>query len=489
MSLTNASKESKFFESIYPSGYNPYKIKWFDFLIVSAITLIVLICYIITQAPSVVAGDSGELTTEIYNMGALHPSGYPLYGILGKLFTFIPLGDIAYRVNLYVSISGAFAIFLFYFILVKLLGLNRDKGNLSLGIHLPAILASFVFAFSLDFWGQSSGSGKFYPLNVLLVAAFIFIMILWYEEIIYYRNEGRLHFAQRMTILLGFMMGLSLTVHQLPMWFTVAYILILLPSAMMIVISDRSENFVIELKKRGMIIFLFALAAIISIILFFKYAYFNRVLFPPDVPYVLTAIFLVPVFLTAYIIIIKLSKQEENWVDSFFETFMFGLWMFIFAMTLYLYLMVRARALAPLLDPKVQNWGDTQTLDILFNHMMRKQYGVPNYDYNNFLGQVNAVFAVTVNQFYWLNMLVAAAGIIYLFIKEKIWGLFTIGAVVISYLMLIKYINFDIDPRTISIQKQYFLQIHMIIALFIGFGYQLLLDLYPILFRKKKEVL
>src|SRR5271157_109392 len=150
MGNVKQTAESRIFLDIYPNGFSPYRIKWFDLAFASVITLIVLILYILTLAPSVIAGDSGELTTEIYQMGACHPPGYPLYGILGKLFTFLPVGDIAYRVNLYVAFSGAFAIFMFYLVMVKLLGFNRDIGKPSLSIHLPAVATSLIFAFSYD---------------------------------------------------------------------------------------------------------------------------------------------------------------------------------------------------------------------------------------------------------------------------------------------------------------------------------------------------
>jgi len=181
-------------------------------------------------------------------------------------------------------------------------------------------------------------------------------------------------------------------------------------------------------------------------------------------------------------------KIEENWVDKFLETFTMGVWMFIFAATLYLYLVVRAIALAPLPDPKPLSWGDTQTLDILFNHMLRKQYGMGGSgDLNNFWGQVLTLCNTTIKQFHIVNIVIAGFGVVYLFLKEKIWGLYLVIALLISYFSLIKFTNFEIDPRTLSTMEQYFLQLHMIIAIFIGFGFQLLIDLSQKLMGRKKQ--
>jgi dolichyl-phosphate-mannose-protein mannosyltransferase len=49
----------------------------------------------------VVGGDSGELITAAHVLGVVHPPGYPLYTLLGKLFSLLPVGPgIAFRVNL-----------------------------------------------------------------------------------------------------------------------------------------------------------------------------------------------------------------------------------------------------------------------------------------------------------------------------------------------------------------------------------------------------
>ena len=65
--------------------------------------------YFYTLAPTVVGGDSGELITAAHTLGVVHPPGYPLYTVLTKLFTLLPFGEIAWRVNLLSAVSGALA--------------------------------------------------------------------------------------------------------------------------------------------------------------------------------------------------------------------------------------------------------------------------------------------------------------------------------------------------------------------------------------------
>lgn len=485
MGAQNQNADSNLFNSLYPHGYHPYRLKWFDIAIAILVFLIVSVLYVKTLTPSMGAGDNGELTTTLYNMGASHPPGYPLYGIMGKIFTFLPFGDVAYRVNLAVALCGAAAAMFLFLFAVKLLGLNRDDGRPKLSIHIPAIGAAFLFAFSMAQWQQSTG-GEVYPLNEMLVSVMLFIMALWYEEMVYFRNEGRLHFAERMTLLLAFVMGLSLTNHMLPMWYISGYILILLPGTIFVIVSDRGKQFMEEFKSRIWIFVAFIGAVLVSLLLFWFNAYSIRLLFEDQVPWILIAIFLIPVLLTVYTVYVKVAKLEANWVDKFLEVFNYGIWLFIFAMTVYLYLVVRAKAVAPLPDPKPLSWGDTQTLSILFNHMMRKQYGAGGGgDLNNFLGQVGAVFNFTTNWFTWVNMVVAGVGLVYLFLKDKLWAIFSVVSMALLSVALIKFVNFELDPRTLSFQEVMYIQNGLFIALYCGFAFQLLFDLSNRLFKPK----
>ena len=66
--------------------------------------------YIATLMPSVAGGDSGELTAAALTGGVPHPSGYPLFALLARLFAALPLGhSAAWRVNLLSAVPMAAA--------------------------------------------------------------------------------------------------------------------------------------------------------------------------------------------------------------------------------------------------------------------------------------------------------------------------------------------------------------------------------------------
>ena len=61
-------------------------------------------------APSVTFEDSGEFITCGYTLSIPHPSGYPLFILLGKIFSTMPFGEIGWRVNIMSAFFSALCI-------------------------------------------------------------------------------------------------------------------------------------------------------------------------------------------------------------------------------------------------------------------------------------------------------------------------------------------------------------------------------------------
>src|SRR5258707_11494421 len=72
-----------------------------------AVGVVALVVYSRTLAPSVPTGDSGELITVAWVLGIAHPPGYPLFSMVGHLFTLLPFGSPAFRVNLMSALFAA----------------------------------------------------------------------------------------------------------------------------------------------------------------------------------------------------------------------------------------------------------------------------------------------------------------------------------------------------------------------------------------------
>ncbi|XP_069589052.1 protein O-mannosyl-transferase TMEM260 isoform X1 [Ranitomeya imitator] len=115
--------------------------------------------YIKTLHPSLPGGDSGELITAAYELGVAHPPGYPLFTLLARLaMVLLPIGSIAYRVNLLCCLFGAVAASLLFITTVRLSG-SRTAG----------ILAAGLYSFSRLTW-QWSIAAEVFSLNNLFVA-------------------------------------------------------------------------------------------------------------------------------------------------------------------------------------------------------------------------------------------------------------------------------------------------------------------------------
>jgi hypothetical protein len=181
----------------------------------SASLAIPLLAYVRTLAPTVGQYDTFEFQVLSYQLGIAHPTGYPLYILLGKLFTLLPIGSIAYRVNLSSAAFGASAVALLY-ATTELL--TRDRA--------ASVLAALSFAFSYAFWTQAV-EAEAYALNALFVSALAYLLIRSSLATAIRENasqaepggwraavRGLLSSRQSTLIVAVFVYGLSLTHHR-----------------------------------------------------------------------------------------------------------------------------------------------------------------------------------------------------------------------------------------------------------------------------------
>jgi hypothetical protein len=137
-----------------------------DIFFAILIGILSLALYIRTLAPSVLYGDVAEFQTLSYTLGMTHASGYPTQIIFGKLFTFLPVGDIAYRVNLMSAFFGALAVANVYLI-VRLMGGWRTAG----------LVASVALATSTFFWRRTIIAESYAPAAGMLSLVWLFVLL------------------------------------------------------------------------------------------------------------------------------------------------------------------------------------------------------------------------------------------------------------------------------------------------------------------------
>lgn len=166
------------------------------------VSIFVLIFYILTLAPGVIASDSGELATVQYTLGIAHPTGYPLFTILGYVFSHIPF---PIRPITKLNFLTALWSILTVFVLIKTI--KRVLDNYKIYLTIPdslkdkfsdrfelsekykiiiAVFGGLTLGFSRTFWFNSL-SVEVYSLHIFLFSLSFYFMTQAFES----KNEIR----------------------------------------------------------------------------------------------------------------------------------------------------------------------------------------------------------------------------------------------------------------------------------------------------------
>ncbi|MDZ4804450.1 MAG: DUF2723 domain-containing protein [Candidatus Eisenbacteria bacterium] len=148
-------------------------------LIGALVFLVSLSVYWYCVTPTVPYWDSGEYIATSYILGVPHPPGTPLYVLIGRLFTFLPLGSIAVRVNLLSAFSAAAAVLFTYLITVRIGRRNwPDAGWLA---YVGGVMAAFFMAFGTTFWDNAI-EAEVYASASAIMCFCVWLGLLWWEH-------------------------------------------------------------------------------------------------------------------------------------------------------------------------------------------------------------------------------------------------------------------------------------------------------------------
>ncbi|MFQ5342082.1 MAG: DUF2723 domain-containing protein [Anaerolineae bacterium] len=134
------------------------------------VVLASLVLYTMTLAPGLLwgGGDFARLQTLAYTGDfSSDPTGHPLWIMVVHPFTWLPLGDVAYRANLTSAIFSALALGLVFLII-------RDLTESATG----AGLGTLALMLSHTFWTYAV-MPKVYALNSLLLASCLYLVLRW----------------------------------------------------------------------------------------------------------------------------------------------------------------------------------------------------------------------------------------------------------------------------------------------------------------------
>ncbi|MBC8044414.1 MAG: DUF2723 domain-containing protein [Rhizobacter sp.] len=156
-----------------------------------------MVVYVLTLAPSVTYTDAGELAAVCTSLGIAHPTGYPLFTLLGFAWTKLPLPFTpVFKLNLLSAVCTALATFLFFRVMLRLLKsfnvktivsgsgtgdkkksvkkkVQPEKSNAA-SVSSPEILiliaftAALMFAFARTVWQQATAI-EVYALHLVML--------------------------------------------------------------------------------------------------------------------------------------------------------------------------------------------------------------------------------------------------------------------------------------------------------------------------------
>jgi 4-amino-4-deoxy-L-arabinose transferase-like glycosyltransferase len=189
--------------SVTPVRHHLERFGWWPALLAGALALTV---YVLTLAPGLTfdnyGTDGGDLIAAAYNLGVPHPTGYPTYTLLAWLFTRLPLGVIAYRVNLLSACCAAGTVILTFRLSQRLLPASELEPELNVAWLLPGAVA-LSLAFASLLWSQAVIS-EVYALLAFLAALLFWLLLRW-------RQGGRDHYLWLAALVFGLGLGNHVT--------------------------------------------------------------------------------------------------------------------------------------------------------------------------------------------------------------------------------------------------------------------------------------
>lgn len=196
----------------------------FDFITAFLLSLLSFLIFFPTMCRSVPYIDGGELTTVLWTLGIAHPTGYPLWTLLGYLFVHIPtFSEVASRANLFATVCTSLAVGMFYLAFAKMqevFGIakpatgkkspikkteekkpaterNEDKVS-----RVASALGALTLAFAQTFWKQATVV-ETYSLQLVLFASIIIAWLALYNSL-----------TNLKSYIAGLVLGLGFTNHM-----------------------------------------------------------------------------------------------------------------------------------------------------------------------------------------------------------------------------------------------------------------------------------
>ncbi len=154
--------------------------------------VISFLLYLYGLAPTVTLVDSGELIAAAYFKGNAHPPGFPTYLLISHIFTLIPIGNIAQRVNFVSCLFASFSIIVFFLLCINIIEIyirlshkldskrKKKEINYSNNSYIYAsFISSLILMLSFSLWSYAE-IAEVYTMNLFFILLTFLMLILFY---------------------------------------------------------------------------------------------------------------------------------------------------------------------------------------------------------------------------------------------------------------------------------------------------------------------
>lgn len=198
--------------------------KLFNKVVAAVVFAISFLQYIITVQPSVSFWDCGEFIAAGYSLQVPHPPGAPLFLLLGRIFSMLPLGlNTGLQVNLISVLSSSLSVLFLYLIAVKVIENFKGRNESTLDritTYIAAAIGALSLSFSDTFWFNGT-EAEVYAASTIIFAGITWLMMLWNEKADEKDNEKYL-------IMIAYLAGLSTGVHLMSVLAIVPVVMVVL---------------------------------------------------------------------------------------------------------------------------------------------------------------------------------------------------------------------------------------------------------------------